>query len=329
MSVPRDLSLPPFRPRFPWLGRHLQTARNFLVPEPPTLTGERLELPTQDGSGDRLAAVASRPPPAAAAKPTVVLVHGLSGSQDSRYMLSAAHFLLQRGHPVVRLNLRGAGPSRQNCRFTYHAGSSADLRDALLALPGDLSRPGVVIVGFSLGGNVVLKFAAEFATNLPVQVPAVASVSAPIDLAATSRNMLRRRNIVYNQRLLRDFRAEYLGHGSMISEHERQLILRARNFLDLDHDVVAPRNGFADAWDYYARAMALPHLGAIRTPTLLIQAQDDPIVPARPYLDYPWHDNDWLFALLPAGGGHVGFHGPGPEPWHLMAIGSSLGRLGL
>jgi len=320
-----DLGVPPFRERFPWLGRHLQTTRNFLVPDRAGLAGEQLELPMRDGSGDRLVAAVSRPrEPAAGGRATAVLVHGLSGSQDSPYMLMTTRYLLRRGHAVVRLNQRGAGPSRRSCRLHYHAGSSADLRDAILALPDDLTGDGVVTVGFSLGGNVMLKFVAELAANLPVAVRAAAAVSAPIDLAATSRNMLRRRNLLYNQRLLRDFRAEYLAPGAALNDAERALILRARTFLDLDNDVVAPRNGFADAWDYYARTMALPYLAAIELPTLLVQARDDPIVPAQAYLDFPWHRHDRLYPLLPAGGGHVGFHSRGADPWYLLAIGSFL-----
>lgn len=317
---------PPFRALAPWWGGDLQTIRNSLRAGPPALAGERLWFDTDDGSGDRLTALWHRPEAACAAAgaPAIILIHGLSGSEDSSYLPVAAHYFRDRGHQVLRLNLRGAGPSRLHCRWQYHAGRSEDLRAVINGLPAELTVNGVVIIGFSLGGNMALKYAAEFAPEQPIA--AVVSISAPIDLAATSRNMLRWRNILYNQNLLRAFQSEVLAEGSQFTEDERRAVLKSRNFVELDDWFVAPRNGFADAWDYYQKAMALPYLAAIRLPTLLIQAQNDPIVPAAPYLQYRWRNNAMLTPLLPRGGGHVGFHGRGGVPWYLPAAARFIGR---
>src|SRR5512143_341355 len=172
--------LPAFTARPPWLGPDLQTLRNTLRPPRPQMAqfaGERLELALADGSGDRLAAVLQQP--LERRGPLAVLIHGLSGDEDSPYMLVSAAALLERGHPVLRLNLRGAGASRPLCRLQYHAGRTADLRDALAALDPALTADGLLAVGFSLGGNLLLKFLAEHAADLPVR--AAAAVSAPID----------------------------------------------------------------------------------------------------------------------------------------------------
>jgi predicted alpha/beta-fold hydrolase len=324
MPASERLGIQPFRPRWPWLGADLQTVRNAMVRQPAAPPGERLLLATSDGSGDRLAAVWSAPARAAPDQPTILLQHGLAGAEDSPYMIHSADWFLARGHHVVRLNLRGAGPSRRTCRLHYHAGRSEDLRDAINGLPDELKRPGVAVAGFSLGGNIALKFAAEYAAGLPVA--AVMSVSAPIDLAATSRNMLRRRNALYNRHLLAAFREESTAPGAMIDDEQRAIFARACNFLEVDGWFVAPRNGFADAWDYYAQCNSRQFLADIRVPTLLIQARDDPIVPAAAYLDYSWKDNPRLHSLLPRHGGHVGFHGNHGVPWYLPAASRFLDR---
>ncbi|MCP4036377.1 MAG: alpha/beta fold hydrolase, partial [bacterium] len=152
-----------------------------------------------DDSGDVLAACVDEPRQPAPL-PTVILIHGLSGSEQSAYMRASSAFHRRRGHRVVRLNLRGAGPSRPSCHEQYHAGRSEDLHDALLGLPAVLSQHGIVLVGYSLGGNMLLKFTAEHGARFPIV--AVASVSAPIDLAAASNRFLAHRNWIYHRHLL-------------------------------------------------------------------------------------------------------------------------------
>lgn len=307
-----------FRPRSPWWGGDLQTLRNYFRPQPPPLPGERLTLPMPDDSGDVLWALLNRADTGTEnRRPTLLLTHGLSGDENSVYMLDAARYFLARGHDVVRLNLRGAGPSAPHCRRHYHAGRSHDLRDALAALPADLLAGGLLLTGFSLSGNTVLKLAAEAGRDLPLL--AVAAVSAPIDLGATTRNIMRRRNRLYHAAMLREFKAVCGRPGAELSETERDAIRRVDSFLTFDDSFTAPRHGYRDAAAFYDDNMALRFLPEIPLPTLLLQARDDPIVPARPYLEFDWRRNRKLTAALPRGGGHVGFHAP-DGPWHLRRI---------
>jgi uncharacterized protein len=305
-----------FRQRPPWWGGDLQSLRNSLIRAPRALPGERLLLAMADGSGDRLWALYNAGEDAA--KPLVILIHGLAGCEDSSYIIAGARYFLAQGYSVLRLNLRGAGPSRPTCTLQSHAGRSQDLHDAILALPTAALAQGVAIIGFSLSGNMSLKFAAEYGSDLPIR--AVASISAPIDLAVTSANMLRPRNALYNNKLLRDFCRECLAPGAVLGGAERAAIMASRNFVDLDNDFVAPRNGYRDACDYWANCQALGFLARISVPTLLLHAQDDPIVPVAPYLDYPWERNSWLFPEISRRGGHVGFHATGNRPWHLDRV---------
>ena len=310
-------SFPPFAERAPWWGPDLQTLRNFVRPlnlSRPTATARRLELPMEDGSGDRLSALLETPE-AARPCPLVVLLHGLSGSEESAYLVTSSAHLLAGGHRVLRLNLRGAGPSRATCRFQYHAGRSEDLAAALRALPASLLHEGVVLVGFSLGGNMLLKFLAESGTLFPVR--GAMSVSAPIDLAAASQRFLDARNKVYHLRLLHGMKAESLGEGAVNTAEEERHIRAARSILEFDEKLVAPRNGFADAAAYYAACHARQFLAEIRVPTLVVHALDDPWIPGTAYEGFPSACNRQLVPLLPRRGGHVGFHGRGSRvPWH-------------
>lgn len=307
----------PFRPRAPWIGGDLQTLRNQLVRGGSRLAeGERLWLDL--GDGDALAAMLHRP--SRTERPLAVTIHGLSGSEDSSYIRATAAHFLGEGYPVLRLNLRGAGPSQPRCRGQYHAGRSEDLRLALAALPPGLAERGVVLIGYSLGGNVLLKFLAEGAAP---GVRAAASVSAPIDLAAASARLLAPRNRIYQSWLLAKMRAEAL--AGPVTEAERAALVAARTVFEFDDRYVAPRNGFASAAEYYARSSAGPLLGRIALPTLLIQAPNDPWIPMAAYRRAEEEGHAALRFLF-ADGGHVGFHASGsPIPWHDRAIVRFLG----
>ena len=316
--MPKGLTFPRFAPRAPWWGPDLQTLRNTLRgPVVPAAPGraERLLLPLADGSGDRLAALWERPAAGLPGAPLVVVIHGLGGDETSAYVRASASHLLARGHPVLRLNLRGAGPSRPLCRQQYHAGRSEDLRDALRGLPAEACTHGLVLMGYSLGGNMLLKFLAEYGRETPGLHGAVA-ISAPIDLARSSRRILERRNGLYHRHLLAGMKREALAAASN-SDEERRILREVRTIIEFDERIVAPRNGFAGADDYYARNHARQFLPAIEVETLLVHALDDPWIPAPMYTGFAWDRNPRLHPLLPSGGGHVGFHAADSRtPWH-------------
>ncbi len=314
MSIERA-DFPEFSPRPPWWGGDLQTIRNALFV--PRRFGDRdatMRFPMADGTGDALLARLQHPR-APSDRPLALLVHGLTGCEDSAYMRASARCFLGRGHPVLRLNLRGAGPSRDRCRERYHAGRSADLRAVFEALPHTLTAAGVVLMGYSLGGNMLLKFLGE--PGVPRCVRAAVTVSAPIDLAATWRRFSRPRNRLYQRWLLARMKEEALAPAADLDARTRTAIAAARTIREFDDVFVAPRNGFAGVDDDYARCSALGFLARVSTPTLLIHAADDPWIPAAPYRDYPWRQAPACRLLLSARGGHVGFHGRGSAvAWH-------------
>ena len=308
-----------FNPRLPWWGGDLQTIRNYALSLDhalPSGAAEHLIVPLQDGSGDRLVA-SLHLPEADRARPLVVLIHGISGNERSCYMVVAAAYFLARGHAVLKVNLRGAGPSRPYCRGHYHAGLTADLAAVLNRLDPQLTRNGLLPIGFSLGGNLLLKFLGEVGRDSPVR--RAATVSAPLDLARSCRSLMRWRNYLYHRYIMAHLKRNCTAPGAELSEAERKAILGAGTLWQFDDEFTAPRHGYADAQDFYDANSSQNFLGRIHAETLLIHAQDDPFVPAAPYLEHAWSKTPRLTPLLPKSGGHLGFHDP-MGVWHLRQI---------
>lgn len=231
-----------------------------------------------------------------------VIIHGLGGSADSRYMLRTAKAAHDAGLSYLRLNMRGADRSGEDL---YHAGLTQDLR-AVLASP-DLARYSrVFVIGYSLGGHVALRWASE--PGRDPRVAAVAAVCAPLDLAYGARSIQRPLGLPYQWYCMRGLKAMYRAAAArrpMPLPVER--VMAMRSVLEWDETIVAPRFGFPSRETYYEVASAGPHLAAIELPTLFVAAELDPMVTAdqiRPWLETsgPAVEVAWT-----ARGGHVGF----------------------
>lgn len=324
------LELPRFRSRFPWYGGDLQTLRNYLVPRQADLSPwpeERVEIDAGDGTGDRLLAALHRPAERAE-RPLVVLVHGLTGCEGSFYVLETARSLLAAGYPVLRLNLRGAGPARATCTEQYCAGSSDDLGVVLRALEGEVSAHGFVLVGYSLGGNIVLKYLAEApAERRPLYG---AAVSTPLDLRATALRMMAPRNALYQRWLLNRMKQEAVAGAARTTAAERRAIESARSVYEYDDLYVAPRHGYSNAEAYYRGCSAAGFLKDIETPTLILHADNDPWIPIAIYQSIDWDAFPMLTPAIAASGGHVGFHGQdGETPWHNACLYAFINEHGI
>lgn len=318
-STAEAVGRPGFSPRFPWLGGDLQTLRYYFFPPSADLSAwpvQRVSFPLGGTGGDTLLAALHRPA-GAAARPLVVLAHGLTGCEGSSYMLESARFFLTAGYPVMRLNLRGAGPSRDTCRGSYCAGSGGDIGEVLAALDAEDARRGVALVGFSLGGAIVLDYLARrMQTALPI---CAVTVSAPLDLGAAVRRMMRPRNVLYHRWLLARMKDAVSAGAVRASGRERAAVRDARSIREFDDAFTAPRNGFADADDYYARCSVRGVLDRVETPTLLLHARNDPWIPSAAYEEAG--RNAQPHVTLTNDGGHVGFHGRGnPTPWYNTVI---------
>ncbi len=231
----------------------------------------------------------------------VVLVHGLGGTIHSHYMRRGALAAEDAGLSCLRLHLRGADDSGEDY---YHAGLTADLH-AALASPELRQFRRIYVLGYSLGGHVVLRFAIEPGDP---RVAAAAAVCAPLDLARSQEAIDAPERWLYRRYLLSNLGRLY---AAVAARRPVPLpveeVARLRRLRDYDERVVAPRHGFTDAEDYYRRASVGPRLGELRLPSLLVNSEGDPMVAesaVRPALERP---APRLAVRWVAGGGHVGF----------------------
>jgi predicted alpha/beta-fold hydrolase len=327
-----SLDLPPFKPRFPWWGADLQTLAVLLTGARATdlvpHTSERMAFPMADRTGDILLGMLDRPAEPVEGRPLVLLIHGLTGSEDSSYMLNAARHLLDSGHGVLRLNMRGSGPSRPYCREHYHLGRTADFRRVLSQLPDDVTENGMFAVGYSLGGAMLLKYLGEEGAFSPLR--GAATICAPIDLLRTCTHMSRTRNWLYQAYLLNDMKAEALAPGALTSPEERKIIRAARSVREYDDRFISPRYGFRSAEDYYELCSPRTFMPEIRVPTMVIASCDDPWIPVEYYREFNWADNPSLVPLMSPTGGHIGFHAhDSTRPWCDLAVEKFIDRLAI
>ena len=234
-------------------------------------------------------------------KTLVVLVHGLGGSVDSTYMVRFANTVAERGLAWLRLGLRGS--DRQGGDF-YHAGLSGDL-DVALASPALAHFEHVLVVGFSLGGHLALRFATHVEDD---RVRAVAAVCSPVDLDATVSDFDLPGGWLYRKYILRSLGTMVEAMGEELPAGiDREALGRVRSLRGWDSLSVVPRFGFADATDYYRQAGVVHRLDQLRQPCLLVTSEGDPMVSARSIRGALDRKPPELEVIFTQRGGHVGF----------------------
>ena len=244
--------------------------------------------------------------------PVVLVLHGLEGSSDSPYasgMLEIAH---ARGWSGVVMHFRGCSGEPNRLPRSYHSGDTRDLADVVSHLRARGDVPALAAVGYSMGGNVLLKWLGERGANAPLA--AAVAVSVPYTLSLTADRLTRGLSRIYQRRLIGDLRAKLrrkFSHRASPIDLERAH--GSRNFWEFDDRVTAPLHGFTDVHDYYTRSSSRQYLRDIRVPTLMLHAEDDPFMTPE---GLPSHDelSPSIALEVSARGGHVGFvHGN--LPW--------------
>lgn len=245
--------------------------------------------------------------------PTLVMWHGLEGSTGSAYMLTTAAKVFRRGFNVVRVNVRNCGQTEHLTPTLYHGGLTNDLRVVIeeLITQDKLSR--LVIAGFSLGGNMVLKLAGEYGENPPPEIKAVGAISPSIDLSAGRDVLNQRRNLLYQRDFLFNLKRRIrLKEKLFPSLYDTTGLNNVRSIEQFDDRFVAPAFGFDGVDDYYAKASSRPHISKIRIPTLIIHSKDDPFVPFAPLTDPSIGANQFVLVVATEHGGHVAFVSENP-----------------
>ncbi len=247
------------------------------------------------------------------AAPTVILVHGLEGSSHSQYIVGNANKLWAAGCNVLRMNMRNCGATDALSPSLYHSGLSTDVIAVLRWAIGRGCRY-VVLAGYSMGGNLVLKAAGELGADAPPELMGVVAVSPPMDLRESADALHGWQNRVYERRFLRNLRARYLRKTRLFpAVFAPEPLARVRSIRDFDEWVMAPHCGFRSADDYYQRAGASRVLREIAVPTLVLHACDDPFIRLTTATRAQLEAHAEVTLLEPAHGGHCAFlEEPGP-----------------
>ena len=243
--------------------------------------------------------------PQVASRGDVIFVHGLEGSADAGYIQSFARAALLEGFTVHRMNLRTCGGTEDLCETMYHSGLTSDTRKISEQIRSRSNKP-LFLAGFSLGGNVVLKLAGELGeTDL---LSGICAISTPIDLAACVRTLDHPANSIYSRRFLERLRGR-VRRKSKLAPHlyTESGLDDVKTVWEFDDRFTAPLFGFGTAANYYSTQSAARYLDAIRTPSLVITAKDDPLVPFRVYSHPAFRTNPALSLIATEFGGHLGF----------------------
>jgi predicted alpha/beta-fold hydrolase len=296
-------------------GAHLRTLWGKLVRRTILETrSERWMTP----DGDELELRRIDPPPAASpSTPRLLVLHGLEGTIRSHYLLGVLARAKQLGWAADAIIFRTCNGEVTRANRLYHSGETTDLSFVVERLVREHPRQPLVLAGFSLGGNVLLKWLGERGDELPPEIRGAVAVSVPFDLERGSRFIERGFARVYTRHFLRTLKAK--ARAKLARDpglFDARKLEQARTLYEFDDAVTAPVHGFNDAHDYYSRSSSLGFLSSIRRPTLLLSAYDDPFLPpavlddvrriaaSNPFLTVEFHDR----------GGHVGFIG-GSSPF--------------
>lgn len=311
-----------------WLpGGNLQTIWPALVSQRtfgPAPRYRRERWSTPDGDFVDLDWLENEAPAPVPARPLLVLFHGLEGSSRSHYAEAFADFAAQQGMAYVVPHFRGCSGEINLGPRAYHSGDYEEI-GWILARLRERHSGMIVAVGISLGGNALMRWAAEAGAGAAGTVNAVASVCSPLDLAAGGQAIGRGFNrLVYTTMFLRSMKPKAL---AKLAQHpglfDREALLGARDLYEFDNMFTAPLHGFRDADDYYARASAKPHLHRIRVPALALNARNDPFIPAAS-LPLPQEVGPNVTLWQPGAGGHVGFP-VGAWPSHVRTLPDAVG----
>ena len=271
---------------------------------------------TPDGDFVELVRLA-HPSPLPENAPRMLFLHGLEGGSHSHYVKALFREAASRGWNADLLLFRTCGSAPNLLPRSYHSGETGDVNFVIDRLVNENPGSRIGLVGVSLGANVVCKLLGEWVDRAPSQIRGAVAISTPFDLARASRYIGRGFGAIYEKAFLRSLIPKALGKISRHSELSRlETVREARTLWEFDDNFTAPLHGFRDAAHYYSSSSSLPFLDAIRVPTLLLSARDDPFLPAS-VLDEVVSkaaENPALETEFPARGGHVGFTS-GLLPW--------------
>ena len=247
------------------------------------------------------------------ASPTAVLVHGLEGSSDSRYMRGIAAKAYRKGFNVIRMNQRTCGGTEHLSHTLYNSGLSGDYRAIFKELAHKDGLTGIWLVGYSMGGNLVLKAAGELGQTEPA-LAGVAAVCPNINPTVCARALEEPRNFIYHRHFLTRLKSRLRRKAALLpGKWDLSQLDQIATISEFDDRYTAHDGGYRDGADYYDRAGARHVLATLTVPTLIITAQDDPFIPYSMFTVPEIQRHRHIHVVAPSYGGHCGFFHRGRE----------------
>jgi uncharacterized protein len=304
----------PFQPR-PWLrNAHLQTIFGNILPRAnalPVPVAQLVEVAAAHGSqmsSQVLCECHWQALPERPSRPTAILLHGLEGSAHSQYVVGNANKLWKAGCNVVRMNMRNCGGTERLTPTLYHSGLSGDVERVMRFFVETQSLRSISLIGYSMGGNLVLKLAGELGASAPPELRSVIGVSPAVDLAASADALHEGANRLYERRFLRALLKRFGRKASLFPRAFDALhATHIGSVREFDDRITALYSGFRSADDYYFRAAAARVLERIAVPTLVIHAADDPFIRFTEETRAKIAENPHIQWLETAYGGHCAF----------------------
>ena len=297
-----------YKPPLFFKNRHVNTIYSslFRKTKPLSFKRKRIETLDEDFLDIDLIEIGSRK--------IVILCHGLEGSSDSKYIQATAKLLSLNGYSVAAMNYRFCSGEINRQLVTYHSGKTDDLHTVInFVLP---NYDSVYLVGFSLGGNLILKYNGDGLFSLSPKIKANVAISVPVDLKGSSISLKRFENILYRWRFLRTLSKKmHLKHQQFPNELDVAPLKKVKTLTDFDDFFTSKINGFKDAEDYYLKASSKQFIPNISIPTFLINALDDPFLSDSCFPIREAKENSNFFLMTPFHGGHVGFISEGAFYW--------------
>lgn len=292
--------IPSYTPSFLLKEGHFGTILPYLFRRPPAIELIRTELRTPDGDFLHLEQSKKNN------RRCALLVHGLEGSAQSSYILTLAQQLQLKGWDIAALHLRGCSGVPNLLYRSYNSGSTDDLETAIQHIENQYDK--IAVIGFSLGGNIVLRYTGEKSSTISKKLVASIGISVPCHLSSACSKMEDAANWLYTYRFVSSLKKKL---QSKMDLHPHKVLKKTyqniKTIKQLDDAYTAPANGYRDAEDYYAHCSCLFVLDKIAIPTLLINAQDDPFLSLLCFPEHIASTNSNLHLYAPKYGGHVGF----------------------
>lgn len=239
----------------------------------------------------------------------VITMHGLEGSSKSKYILSVVNYLNSQNIDSVAVNFRGCSGEDNKHIYSYNSGKTDDLNLVVNYISEYYNYKNIILLGYSMGGNITLKYLGETAQTFP-KIKAAIAISVPCDLEGSSNSLSKWENTIYIKRFLKTLKEKTLQKIEKFPDNnlDNTAIIKAKNFEDFDGVVTAPLFGFKNAKDYWSQCSSKQFLPSIKTPSLIINAKDDTFLSQSCFPFNEAKENKNIFLETPSYGGHVGFN---------------------